>query len=83
MDEVRLRLGLLKQVTSTLYITSSHIGEGEEDGISEGEKAVLISIPRLLWYSEDMVRGNSWQCLACSNLSLKSTCPWRRQREVV
>lgn len=53
MDEVRSRLELRKEVTSTLYMASpiGEVGENgrmiegrraQEDGVSEGEKAVLI-----------------------------------------
>lgn len=33
---------------------------------SRKERRPSDMIPRLLWYSEDMVRGNSWQCHAYS-----------------
>lgn len=53
MDEVRSRLELRNEVTSTLYMASTidEVGENgrmiegrraQEDGVSEGEKAVLI-----------------------------------------
>lgn len=70
MEEVRLRLELRKQVTSTLYIPSSRMERVKRVGtrLDDDEHKRLASrkerrpsdmIPRALWYSEDMVRGNS------------------------